>query len=147
VEGCRLLLDVGHGSGWHLMNMAVVEAIQRREEARSHAEEALCIGQRTGSTFLIACAERTLGFLDLTQVNMNGARCEALFCSWLQLSDAPTADMVTTAISRAVQRCIEAIDGEERSACAAGPGDRLARPGGRLGCPTGGPACRHSAGG
>ena len=66
MEGCRLLLDVGHGSGWHLMNMAVVEAIQRREEARSHAEEALCIGQRTGSTFLIACAERTLGFLDLT---------------------------------------------------------------------------------
>jgi hypothetical protein len=40
----------------------------------------------------------------LTQTNMNGARCEALFSSWLQPSDAPTPDMVATAISRAVQQ-------------------------------------------
>jgi DNA-binding CsgD family transcriptional regulator len=66
VEGYRLSLDVGHGSGWHLMNMAMVEAVRGDENARSHAEEALSIGQRTGSAFLVASAERTLGFLDLT---------------------------------------------------------------------------------
>ena len=39
-----------------------------------------------------------------TQMNMNGARCYALFSSVLQPSDAPTADMVATAIGRAVQQ-------------------------------------------
>jgi hypothetical protein len=39
-----------------------------------------------------------------TQLDLNGARCPALFCSGLQPSDAPTADMVATAISRAVQQ-------------------------------------------
>ena len=39
-----------------------------------------------------------------TQLDSNGARCQALFCSGLQPSDAPTADMVTAAISRAVQQ-------------------------------------------
>ena len=39
----------------------------------------------------------------LTQTPMNYARCQALFCSWLQPSDTPTADVVATAISRAVQ--------------------------------------------
>ena len=37
-----------------------------------------------------------------TQPDMNGARCQALFSSALQPSDAPTADMVAAAISRAV---------------------------------------------
>ena len=40
----------------------------------------------------------------LTQTTMNDARCQALFCSWLQPSDFPTADMVATAINRAVQQ-------------------------------------------
>ena len=40
----------------------------------------------------------------LTQLDMNSARCRALFSSGLQPSDAPTADMVATAISRAVQQ-------------------------------------------
>jgi len=40
----------------------------------------------------------------MTQLDMNDARCEALFASALQPSDAPTADMVATAISRAVQQ-------------------------------------------
>jgi hypothetical protein len=40
----------------------------------------------------------------VTQTDMNGARCQALFCSWLQPSDAPTADMVAAAISRAVRQ-------------------------------------------
>ncbi len=66
VEGYRLSLDVGHGSGWHLMNMAMVEAVRGDAEARSHAEEALSIGQRTESLFLAGYAGKTLGFLDLT---------------------------------------------------------------------------------
>jgi hypothetical protein len=37
-------------------------------------------------------------------LDMAGARCQALFSSGLQPSDAPTADMVATAISRAVQQ-------------------------------------------
>jgi hypothetical protein len=40
----------------------------------------------------------------LTQLDMNSARCRALFSSGLQPSDAPTADMVATAISRSVQQ-------------------------------------------
>jgi len=40
----------------------------------------------------------------VTQLDVNGARCQALFSSRLQPSDAPTADMATTAISRAVQQ-------------------------------------------
>ena len=66
VEGYRLSLDVGHGSGWHLMNMATVEAVRGDEAARSHAEEAVSIGQRTDSAPLTGYAEKALGFLDLT---------------------------------------------------------------------------------
>ena len=40
----------------------------------------------------------------VTQLDVNGARCPALFSSGLQPSDAPTADMVATAISRAMQQ-------------------------------------------
>jgi hypothetical protein len=47
-----------------------------------------------------------------TQMTMNGARCQALFSSVLQPSDAPTADMVATAIGRAVQQF--AIGGLDR---------------------------------
>jgi hypothetical protein len=65
-EGYRLSLDVGHGSGGHLINMAVVEAVRGRPEARPHAEEALSVGQRTDSVLLAGYAEKTLGFLDLT---------------------------------------------------------------------------------
>ena len=42
--------------------------------------------------------------ITVTQLDMTGARCQALFSSGLQPSDAPTADMVATAISRAVQQ-------------------------------------------
>jgi hypothetical protein len=42
--------------------------------------------------------------LAMTQLNMTSARCEALFASTLQPSDAPTADMVAEAITRTVQR-------------------------------------------
>jgi hypothetical protein len=39
-----------------------------------------------------------------TQLDMNSARCGALFSSGLQPSDAPTAGMVATAISRTMQQ-------------------------------------------
>jgi len=66
-EGYRLAIDTGHGRGWHLANMAMAEAVWGREEdARTHAEAALALGQRTASNFLAATAESTLGFLDLS---------------------------------------------------------------------------------
>jgi len=40
----------------------------------------------------------------MTRLNVDGARCEALFASELQLSDVPTAESVTEAISRTVRR-------------------------------------------
>ena len=42
--------------------------------------------------------------ITVTPLDMDGTRCQALFSSGLQPSDAPTADMVATAISRAVQQ-------------------------------------------
>jgi len=40
----------------------------------------------------------------VTQMTMNDARCQALFCSGLEPSEVPTADMAAMAISRAVQQ-------------------------------------------
>ena len=42
--------------------------------------------------------------ITVTPLDMDGARCQALFSSGLQPSDAPTAEMVATAISRALQQ-------------------------------------------
>ena len=42
--------------------------------------------------------------ITVTRPDVNGARCQALFSSGLQPSDAPTTDMVAAAISRAVQQ-------------------------------------------
>ena len=42
--------------------------------------------------------------ITVTPLDVNGARCQALFSSGLQPSDTPTAAMVATAISRAVQQ-------------------------------------------
>jgi hypothetical protein len=42
--------------------------------------------------------------ITVTQLNLTGVRCQALLCSVLQPSDAPTADTVTTAIGAAVQQ-------------------------------------------
>jgi len=64
-EGYRLSLDVGYGHGFHLANMAAVEAVRGREQdARRHAEEALALGQ--GNAYLVTIAEHTLGLIDLT---------------------------------------------------------------------------------
>jgi hypothetical protein len=47
--------------------MANVEAVWGREEdARRHGEDALALGQRNGSAFLVSTAEWTLGFIELT---------------------------------------------------------------------------------
>jgi hypothetical protein len=40
----------------------------------------------------------------MAQLNVHDARCEALFASGLQRSDAPTAEAVMDAISRAVRQ-------------------------------------------
>jgi len=40
----------------------------------------------------------------MTRLNVNDAQCEALFASWLQRSDSPTAERVAEAISRAVRQ-------------------------------------------
>jgi hypothetical protein len=42
--------------------------------------------------------------ITVTPLDMDGARCRALFSSALQPSDVPTADMVAAAISHAVQQ-------------------------------------------
>jgi len=107
VEGYRLSLDIGHGSGGHLMNMAVVEAVRGHEEARHHAEEALSVGQRTGSTFLIACAERTLGFLDLTLGRTEQA-ADRLLALTTPGSPAVSEFMAPEAIPNAIEAAIRA---------------------------------------
>ena len=40
----------------------------------------------------------------VTRLDLAGARCPALFCSGLQPSDVPTAEMVAAAIGRAVRQ-------------------------------------------
>ena len=40
----------------------------------------------------------------MTRLNLTEARCEALFASWLQPSDAPTAAVLADAISRTVRQ-------------------------------------------
>ena len=42
--------------------------------------------------------------LAMTRLNTGDARCLALFASGLQPSDTPTAEMVATAVNRAVRR-------------------------------------------
>jgi DNA-binding CsgD family transcriptional regulator len=65
-EGYRLSLDVGHGHGWHLTNMARAETVWgRAADARRHLEEALAIGRQAGNSFLIGTADWMLGFLEL----------------------------------------------------------------------------------
>ena len=50
------------------------------------------------------CEMPTATQITVTQMTMNDAHCQALFCSGLQPSETPTADMVAMAISRAVQQ-------------------------------------------
>ena len=67
-EGYSLALAAGYSVAGHLANLALVEAIWgRAEEARCHAEEALALGQRHGSAFLVVIAEWTLGLIALME--------------------------------------------------------------------------------
>lgn len=78
-----------------------------------------------------------------TEMIINGARCQALFSSALQPSDAPTADMVADAINRTVQRlglggCVARMAQEfgdhptqPSSRCAGRASSPLVRPPGR----------------
>jgi hypothetical protein len=50
------------------------------------------------------CEMPTATQIAVAQMTMNDARGQALFCSGLQLPEAPTADMAAMAISRAVQQ-------------------------------------------
>jgi len=66
-EGYRLATEIGHNEGWHLTNMARIEAVWGREQdAREHAERALAIGLRGGSVFLAGYAQRALAFTELS---------------------------------------------------------------------------------
>jgi DNA-binding CsgD family transcriptional regulator len=65
-EGYRLSLDVGRGSAWHLANLASAEAgLGQIDDARRHAEEAISVGGRMGSSFITGRAEWMLAFIDL----------------------------------------------------------------------------------
>jgi DNA-binding CsgD family transcriptional regulator len=94
-EAYQLSLDVGHGGGWPLNDMAMVEAIWGRDaEARRHAEEVLAIGQRTGSTFLTGVAEWTFGLIDLAGGRNAKAAARLLTVTDLRQPDAnPLAAM------------------------------------------------------
>jgi hypothetical protein len=65
-EGYRLSLDLGYGSGGHLVNMAAVEATRGHEQdARRHAAEALALAEQRGSWYPAIIAEWTLRLIDL----------------------------------------------------------------------------------
>jgi ATP/maltotriose-dependent transcriptional regulator MalT len=73
-EGYQLALEVGYGIGAHLASMAFVEAVWgHAEEARAHAQEALAIGQRSGSNLLSDTAELTIGFATLAAGDLEAA--------------------------------------------------------------------------
>jgi tetratricopeptide (TPR) repeat protein len=66
-EGYRQSIDLGHGQGWHLVNMALVEAACGREpDARRHAAEALALGQGSGWAYTANLARNALGFIELS---------------------------------------------------------------------------------
>ena len=66
-EGYQLSVEIGYGTGWHLANMAVAEAVWGREQdARRHGAEALELGQRSGSSFMANRARHALGLLELS---------------------------------------------------------------------------------
>jgi DNA-binding CsgD family transcriptional regulator len=114
-EGYRLSVDIGHGRGWHLTGMALVEALWGREtEARRHAEETLALGQRTGSTFLSSLAENALGLIELTL-----GRAEAAANRMLALTDTARPDFnpifALPALPDAVEAAMRAGRQEEAS--------------------------------
>lgn len=118
-EGYRLALDVGHGEGWHLVNMASVEAVWGREgDARAHAEEGLAISLRIGSVFLAGFAQRALALLELGK-----GRPELAADRLLPLTDPHHSSFVPNGWALALTDAVEAAWRADRPAEAA---DRLA---------------------
>ena len=118
-EGYRLSFEVGHGEGWHLVNMAFVEAVWGREhDARTHAEAALAIGLRVGSVLLAGVASKALGFLDLSM-----GRPEPAANRLLPITDPGHPSYVPDGCLLALPDAVEAAWRADRRAEAA---DRLA---------------------
>jgi DNA-binding CsgD family transcriptional regulator len=73
-EGYRLSIDLDHGQGWHLVNMAAVESVWGREQAaRRHAGEALTLGQRSGWAYTANTARGVLAFIELSMGRLEKA--------------------------------------------------------------------------
>jgi DNA-binding CsgD family transcriptional regulator len=118
-EAYQLSLDLGHGGGWPLNDMAMVEAVLGQEaEARQHAGEVLGIGQRTGSTFLAGVAELTFGLIDLAGGRSAEAAARLLAVTDLRRPDAnPLVAMPALADAiEAAARCGQADEVGERFA-------------------------------
>jgi DNA-binding CsgD family transcriptional regulator len=114
-EGYRLSLELGqagHAGGWHLIDMATVEALRGREtEARGHLDQALAIGRRSGSTYLTDIAEWRTGFLELTL----GRPAEAA-ARMLKVTDPQRPDANLLASVAAIPDAVEAAARCGRSA-------------------------------
>jgi hypothetical protein len=78
---------------------AVTGSSGRGRDQRPAAHSLTLDTRRTGWCQMPTATQTTV-----TPLDMDGARCQALFSSGLQPSDAPTAGIVATAISRAVQQ-------------------------------------------
>jgi DNA-binding CsgD family transcriptional regulator len=114
-EGYRLSLElgqVGQAGGWHLIDMATVEALWGREsDAREHLDAALAIGRRSGSTYLADIAEWRMGFLELAL----GRPAEAA-ARMLKVTDPQRPDANLLASVAAIPDAVEAAARCGRSA-------------------------------
>jgi DNA-binding CsgD family transcriptional regulator len=115
-EGYQLSIDLGHGRGWHLVNMAAVEAVRGREQdARRHAAEALALSQRSGWAFTTSFARNALGIIELTM-----GRPEQAAYQLLMVTDVGHPDfhpvIALPAVTDAVEAAIRAGRHDEAAA-------------------------------
>ena len=104
-EGYLLSLDIGHGSGWHLAQMACVEAIWGREtDAREHAEQVLALARGTGGTVLTTSTRAALGLLELTV-----GRPDEAATILLEITKAERPDTHPAIAMASVPNAIEAV--------------------------------------
>jgi DNA-binding CsgD family transcriptional regulator len=119
-EAHRLGLDLGYASAWCVMAMASVEAIWGRDEdARTHAEEALAAGQRSGEPFLSSSARFTLAFIDLSHGRWEQAT-ERLLGLAAQPASAAHPFMVRAVVPDLVEAAVRAGRPTEAMAALAG---------------------------
>ena len=115
-EGYRLSIELGHGQGWHLANMAAVEAVWGREQdARRHAADALALSQRSGWAFTTSFARHALGFIELSM-----GRPEQAADQLLMLTDPGHPDFHPVIGLPAVTDAVEAAMRAGRRDAAAG---------------------------